>query len=126
MCTRADTRQDVYNAFLLMFIGSLGGIVFGYALERIQTPPPEDWSKEDIKKAELIYRGEYPFFLYMIDNGVSIKELAGMLEDMPEPEILINMLYMDYKKTAGIADTQSLEQVKEIIERERRQERETA
>lgn len=120
MCVLADSRHDVYNAFLLMAIGAAGSIIFGYVWENIRPLPLRDWSREDIEEAKYMYRGEYPFRIYLLHNGSSMEELVGFLDDTPDPELLLNTVYLDYEETAGEDITQTLEQVKAMIERERR------
>ena len=123
MCIFSNDQQGAISAFLIMGIGAGGCLVFGIILEQIEPAPYKKIMEEEREYAKQVASGnrpEYSFISYLQDNGSSMEELLAEIDNVTDPGLLFNMVYLSYKESAHGERVQSKEMVQSMIWRERR------
>ncbi|MCM1159351.1 MAG: hypothetical protein NC300_11315 [Bacteroidales bacterium] len=68
---------------------------------------------------DYIYQPEYSFITYLQDNASSLRDLIQKIDESNNPRVMFEMVYRDYRNTAGESRTQTKEQIQGMIWRER-------
>lgn len=123
LCVMADSSAVMIVAFTLIEIGCVGCIIGGYIHERMFPVKVrlsmEKQDREDVKSGKYadMYEPVYLFRDYLKDNSCTVDELIQILKDAADNEILFDMIYLNYKESAGDSEVQSRKQVENIIKR---------
>lgn len=123
LCVLADSSAGMIVAFTMIEIGCIVCIVGGYVHERmfpikVQLNMDQQ-DREDIKSGKYadMYEPVYLFMDYLKDNSCTVDELIQIMKDAADHEMLLDMVYLNYKVSAGKSEVQSKKQVEDIIEK---------
>lgn len=123
LCVLAKTSAGMVVAFTLIEIGCVGCIIGGYIHERMFPVKVrlsmEKQDREDVKSGKYadMYEPVYLFRDYLKDNSCTFAELIKFFRDAEDEKVLFDMVYLNYKVSAGDSEVQSRKQVAEMIQR---------